>query len=96
MTIDENKITNSTEDYYDTSYKKDISLFAIKEIFYGVKTANNACQVVAVDSTTTVGTDYLQYSGGVIRKWTSNIRYKANAGTLWANRVSATYTAETV
>ena len=53
-------------------------------------------QVVAVDSTTTVGTDYLQYSDGIIRKWTSNIRYKANAGTLWANRTTATYTAETV
>ena len=57
---------------------------------------SNTSQVVAVDSTSTIGTDYLQYSDGVIRKWTSNIRYKANIGTLWANRVGATYTAETV
>lgn len=57
---------------------------------------SNTSQVVAVDSTTTVGTDYLQYSDGTIRKWTSNVRYKANVGTLWANRTTATYTAETV
>lgn len=57
---------------------------------------SNTSQVVAVDSASTAGTDYLQYSDGTIRKWTSNVRYKANVGTLWANRVSATYTAETV
>lgn len=65
-------------------------------VMNGAKQSSMQSQVVAVDSATTSGTDYLQYADGSIKKWTSDIRYSAPAGTLWANRATATYTAETV
>jgi len=53
--------------------------------------------VIAYDDVTTAGSTYLQYADGTIKKWgANNIRYSAPNGTLWADRATATYTAETV
>lgn len=61
-----------------------------------VKILENTAAVVAVDDTSTAGVTYLQYSDGAIRKWVDNVRYVALKGTLWVNRIDASYNAETV
>ena len=74
----------------------DSSKSMAKMVEQGAKSAIKETQVIAYDDTTTAGTTYLQYADGAIRKWTSSVRYVANSGTLWADRATATYTAETV
>lgn len=49
---------------------------------------------VAIDGDDPSTTMYFQTSNGKIYKWASNIRYVANNGTLWADRVGATYVCE--
>jgi hypothetical protein len=69
----------------------------------GLRTQYASQDVVASDSETTEDTTYFQYSDGTVKKievtGTSDgitTRYIAASGTLWADRDTATYTAETI
>lgn len=95
MAIDENKIVDGANDTFDTGYKKKVSLFQVKEIFYGVKEAlgfmSNLSAVVAWDDTTTPDTVYLKYLSGKIDKisLTAKTILTAQSGGTWANRATS-------
>ena len=69
------------------------------ESFYiktGINEAGLYTRVVATDGDDPATTMYIQYADGTIRKWASNMSYVADAGTLWADRTTATYTSEVI
>jgi len=59
-----------------------------------VKAALSILNIVAFDGTDPSTTMYFQIADGTIYKWASNIRYIADIGTMWANRITANYTSQ--
>lgn len=92
----ENFINEAVDDDKEATFSNvdKMQAFMVEQ---GTKTAFYKMQVIAYDDITTAGSVYFQYADGSIKKWgANNIRYSAPLGTLWADRSTATYTAETV